>query len=175
MIEKRSVRWHGYALLPPTYPEAELKSQSQNPCGLRADKLQESLTIMRHFGLDLSLLQEAWRLLTNDNDLWDHYLVVEHGLPVKRYRRGSLGLAIILNGRCCAPFERAGYHKDAFWRPRHDSPSHVPRRPGAEKLLFYVVNPYAPYDASTSKPRRLMSVTTMTLVTVFVLALRERS
>ena len=89
---------------------------------------------MRHFSLDLLLLQETWRLLTNDNDLWDHddYLVVQHGLSVKRYRRGSLGRVTILNGRCCEAFERAGYHKDPFWRQRHGSPSHVPRRPGAE-------------------------------------------
>lgn len=137
--------------------EAELKFQSQNSCGLRADKLQESLTIMRHFGLDLLLLQETWRLTTNDNDLWDHddYLVVEHGLSVKRCKRGSLGLATVLNGRCRAAFERAGYQKTTFG-DRIMALRLMFRDDRGQKLLFYVVNAYAPYDAGTSKSRRLL-------------------
>ena len=137
--------------------EAELKFQSQNSCGLRADKLQESLTIMRHFGLDLLLLQETWLLTTNENDLWDHdgYLVVEHGLSVKLCKRGSLGLATVLNVHCRAAFERAGYQKTTFVDRIMDLRLMF-RDDRGQKLLFYVVNSYAPYNASTSKSRLLL-------------------
>jgi len=110
---------------------------------------------MRHFGLDLLLLQETWRL--TDNDLWDHdnYLVVEHGLSVKNFRHGSLGLAIVLNGRCRAAFERAGYQKTNFG-DRVMALRLMFRDDPGQKLLFYIVNACTPYDAGASKSRSLM-------------------
>ena len=137
--------------------EAELKFQSQNTCGLKEDKLQESFNIMRHFGLDVLFAQETWRLTTNDTDLrdYDGHLVIEHGLTLKRCRRGSLGLATILNGRCRAAFERAGYQKLIFGE-RIMATRLLFRDDKGQKVRFYLVNAYAPYDAGTVKSRKLI-------------------
>ena len=137
--------------------EAELKFQTQNTCGLRECKLEEALTIMRHHLLDAYFMQETWRTVADIDQFKEHheFYIIEHGLPVKRCRRGSVGLAIVLNERCRAAFQRAGHDSQTFGE-RILTARLVFRDRTGKEVKFYLVNAYQPSYRGTRKSMRAL-------------------
>lgn len=137
--------------------EAELKFQTQNTCGLRECKLEEALTIMRHHLVDAYFMQDTWRTVADIDQFKEHheFYIIEHGLPVKRCRRGSVGLAIVLNERCRAAFQRAGHDSQTFGE-RILTARLVFRDRTGKEVKFYLVNAYQPSYRGTRKSMRAL-------------------
>ena len=107
--------------------------------------------MMQHHLLDVQFLQETgMNVADNDTTQIEEYIIIEHRLPRKRFRRGNVGLAIILFKRCRAAFRRDGSDKQAYGE-RMLAARLMFRDKEGKKVKFYLVNAYQPSDNGTAE------------------------
>ena len=91
-----------------------VKIYSQNSRGLRAAALEEVLATMKKEGVFAWLLQETWRLNTEEHHHEDGYVTVNHGPKEKLCKRGSLGVMIVLSPAAVEAYVRGGNRRMTY-------------------------------------------------------------
>ena len=91
-----------------------VKIYSQNSRGLRAAALEEVLATMKKEGVFVWLLQETWRLNTEEHHHEDGYVTINHGPKEKLCRRGSLGVMIVLSPAAVEAYVRGGNRRMTY-------------------------------------------------------------
>ena len=131
-----------------------VKFYSQNSRGLRADKLEEVLATMKKEDVFVWMLQETWRLKTEEHDNDDGYVTINHGPDEKLCRRGSLGVMVVLSPEAVKAYERGGSMRQTYGL-RVLSVKLVLLDDKKREVKLRVVSAYAPTSAASKEEKEL--------------------
>ena len=125
---------------------------SQNMRGMvRDEHVEEFDSWFKCLKAYAACLQETWKL-GNTTEEHDGTLILNHGPPAKLCKRGSLGVAIVLNGKARKDWERAGSIVLYFGMRIIATRLHL-TDPKGKVVKLFIASAYAPVGAAPNEER----------------------